>query len=320
LFDDLSKTINDLGSNLIHALGSVQDFLGKELSVKKPVRSGVFQLVGDTPIVYLPKLSTDELGVKFYLKAEFYNPTGSGKDRSNLAIIEDKTKRNKWKLGESLGVIGSGSSALSFVWASQTMGFRCVSFLPESCPKQIQDKFKSYGSEIVMIPDLNYNDKYILENWKTKVNHFPDLQGDVAIPNVHYRFTGPEIYRDLNGEVDVFVCGGGSGGTITGVGRFLKSKLPQCKIVLAVEEGYDILGRVKNNPYPDVFDPNIIDEVLEIKKEEGLRAQMELYQKEGIFTGLTTGITLAGASRFAQKFLEKRDTPYKIVVLSPDRD
>ncbi|EMG20388.1 pyridoxal-phosphate dependent domain protein [Leptospira interrogans serovar Copenhageni str. LT2050] len=148
----------------------------------------------------------------------------------------------------------------------------------------------------------------------------------MANTNAHYLFTGPEIWRDLGGNVDAFVAGGGSGGTLSGVGRFLKSKKSSVRVIMGVSQKSRFIRKMVQNEssiyLPESFDPKIVDEYVGVDREQALLYQSDLYQKEGIFAGQTTGTTLASAIRFAEGLSIKEDSKsqvYRIVVLSPDR-
>ena len=330
MFDQFTKSIDDLGSGLLNALKPVQNLFGKELSAALPVKESILELIGNTPLIKLHTIGSHIPNVNFYLKAEFQNPTGSVKDRTALAMILDAEKRKVLKPGTTIVETGAGTTAIGLTWIARLKRYRIICFVHKDTPEERIHKLKTYGAEVVSydknrekLPELIENkcrdckDIWIADDKKSMVN-----------PNIHYKTTGPEIWRDLGGNIDAVVSGGGSGGTITGIGRFLKSQKGNIQVILSVQEGSLYLNEKGNgltqknlSMLPETFDSHLIDNVFSVKKDEATLYQSELYQKEGIFVGYSTGLILAGAIRYAEKLELAADKKnYNIVVMAPDHD
>lgn len=342
MFDNLGKSIDELGTGLLGALNTVQNYFGKELSGPVSVKTNILQLVGNTPLIQLHTIGSHIPNVNFFLKAEFLNPTGSVKDRTALAMILDAEKRGLLQRGTTIIEIGAGTSAIGFAWIARIKRYRIICMVHNETPESRIHKLRLYGAEVISY-DKTKNNVYEVIQEKCKdcgEIWIADDKKSMANPNIHYRTTGPEIWRDLGKKVDVVVSGGGSGGTITGIGRYLKSQKGNIKVVLSVQEGSLYLNEsgdgltTKNLPkLPETFDSHLVDHVFSIKKDEATLYQSELYQKEGIFCGFAVGLILAGAIKFAEKFYLDRENPaiyrdqltlsalpVNIVVIAPDRE
>lgn len=331
--DPISKGIDDFGNSLIQALNQVQGLFGKELSVARPIKDNVLQLIGNTPLLRLNHIGADREGIHFYLKAEFLNPTGSAKDRTALALILDAEKRGKLKRGMGLVLVGAGSSAVSFTWIAKVKGYPVTCYVPIQTSQQKIQLLRSYGAEVIVSEetDLRRLAEIALEKTKKYPSWMPDEESNPANPNFHFKTTGPEIWRDLGGKVGAVVSSPGTGGAITGIGRFLKSQDPKVQIVLATKKNSPFLeyGRTEDPKkreqilLPAVFDPKLVSAMYSVSPDEALHLQSDLYEKEGIFAGLTTGTVITGALQFAESLDQSRfseKNPFSIVILSPDRD
>ncbi|TGK13874.1 PLP-dependent cysteine synthase family protein [Leptospira fletcheri] len=332
MFDEISRSIDEFGNSLLGALNNVQGIFGRELSVAKPIKENVLQMIGNTPLIRLNKIGSHLPNVEIYLKAEFCNPTGSVKDRTALSMVLSAERRGELKPGGSILQAGYNTTAISLAWISSIRQYRFkVILAPDTDQEKIRE-LKSYGAqvEVLQLAKGNWDDS-LLEKAKDLKNSekgsvILNEYKDMANTNAHFLFTGPEIWRDLNGGVDAFVAGGGSGGTLSGVGRFLKGKKPSLQVIMGVSKNSRFIRRMVQGDnsirLPESFDPKVTDQYIGVDREEALRYQSELYQKEGIFAGLTTGTTLASALHYAESLPSREDskaTPYRIVVLSPDR-
>ncbi|EIE01602.1 PLP-dependent cysteine synthase family protein [Leptospira licerasiae] len=332
MFDEISRSIDEFGNSLLGALNNVQNAFGRELSVAKPIKENVLQMIGNTPLIRLNQIGSHIPNVEIYLKAEFCNPTGSVKDRTALSMVLAAERRGELKAGGSIFQAGYNTTAISLAWISTLRQYKFKVFLAPDTDQEKIKELKSYGAsvEVVQLAKGNWDDS-LLETAKAAkdkeknsviLNEFKDM----ANTNAHFLFTGPEIWRDLAGNVDAFVAGGGSGGTLSGVGRYLKSKKPSLRVIMGVSKNSRFIRKMIQGDssirLPESFDPKVTDQYIGVDRDEALRYQSELYQKEGIFAGLTTGTTLASAIHYAESLPTREDqkTPsYKIVVLSPDR-
>ncbi|EMN47503.1 pyridoxal-phosphate dependent protein [Leptospira interrogans str. L1207] len=332
MFDEISRSIDEFGNSFLSALNNIQKSFGRELSVAKPVKETILQMIGNTPLIRLNQIGSHIPNVEFYLKAEFCNPTGSVKDRTALSMLLSSERRGELKPAGQVIQPGYNTTAMSLAWICtiRQYKFRCL-VAGDTDPLKIKD-LQTFGAYVEIVPGAkgNWDDsllkraKEIKEKEKNTIilNEYKDM----ANTNAHYLFTGPEIWRDLGGNVDVFVAGGGSGGTLSGVGRFLKSKKSSVRVIMGVSQKSRFIRKMVQNEssiyLPESFDPKIVDEYVGVDREQALLYQSDLYQKEGIFAGQTTGTTLASAIRFAEGLSIKEDSKsqvYRIVVLSPDR-
>ncbi|MDF3820564.1 PLP-dependent cysteine synthase family protein [Leptospira sp. 96542] len=333
MIEPISKGIDDFGNSLLQALNNVQGIFGKELSVAKPVKDNVLQLIGNTPLIRLNRIGSDHRGIQFYLKAEFLNPTGSAKDRTALAMFIDAERRGRLKRGMSVVLFGAGSSSISYTWIAKLKSYPVVCLVPIQTAQERIQTLRGYGAEVIV---TNESDLVRLgelaEEKAQKINGWvPDEASNPANPNFHFKTTGPEIWRDLQGKVGAIISAPGSGGAITGIGRYLKSQDRKVKVAIACKKNSPFLlyGKTTNPkeretiPLPAVFDPKLIDDYFQVTQEEALHLQADLYEKEGIFAGLTTGTVIVGALRLSERIKEAERSdrePFNVVILSPDRD
>ncbi|TGL57375.1 pyridoxal-phosphate dependent enzyme [Leptospira ognonensis] len=333
MFDPISKGIDDFGNSLLQALNNVQGLFGKELSVVNPIKDNILQLIGNTPLIRLNRIGSEYSGIHFYLKAEFLNPTGSAKDRTALAMFIDAERRGKVRKGMSVVLYGAGSSSISFSWIGKIRQYPVYCLVPLSTPPERIQLLRSYGAEVTVTSVSDTSVLFDLAIAKAqKVNGWiPDEAANPANPNFHFKTTGPEIWRDLQGKVGAVVSAPGTGGAITGIGRYLKSQNSKVKVILAGKQSSPFLRYVKAKTkkeqdeisLPSVYDSRLIDGAFPVSPEEALHLQADLYDKEGIFAGLTTGTVITGALRFSETIkdtLANERDPFNIVILSPDRD
>ncbi|WP_411822743.1 PLP-dependent cysteine synthase family protein [Leptospira sp. 'Mane'] len=333
MLEPITKGIDDLGNSLLQALNSVQGIFGKELSVANPIKDSILQLVGNTPLIRLNRIGSEYSGIHFYLKAEFLNPTGSAKDRTALAMFIDAERRGKLRKGMSVVLFGAGSSSISFTWIGKLREYPVYCLVPLHTSQERIQILRSYGAEVSVTNESdNARLAELAASKAQKVNGWiPDESANPANPNFHFKTTGPEIWRDLQGKVGAIVSAPGTGGAITGIGRYLKSQNSRLKVVIAGKQNSSFLryGRAKDKmeqeaiSLPAVYDPKLIDEYFHVSPEEALHLQADLYEKEGIFAGLTTGTVIVGALRLSEKIRESVSNerePFNIVILSPDKD
>jgi cysteine synthase A len=284
------------------------------------------ELVGHTPLVRLTHFELPQ-NVSLFAKLELYNPSGSVKDRTGRYMIEAAEKRDELHPRGTIVLGTAGSTGLGIAFAALNKGYRVIFAVPEKFSLEKQILMHALGAEIIHTPleegMLGANRR--AEELRAQIpgavafDQFSDLNN----PQAHYETTGPEIYEDLDGNIDYFVAGAGSGGTFTGISRYLKQKLPDIKAVLADPVGstigggehanYSIEG-IGNDFIPKTLDMSLVDLIYKVNDEEAFHSSRELARREGIFAGSSSGAALAAALKLA------KDIDHgNIVVVFPDR-
>ena len=281
------------------------------------------ELIGNTPLL---ELHTDLPG-RVLAKLEYLNPAGSAKDRVALSMIEDAEKRGILKEGSVIIEPTSGNTGIGLACVAAARGYRTIIVMPDSMSVERQTLMKAYGAEVVLTPGklgMQGAIEKAEELAKTIPGSFiPDQFGNPANAKAHYTTTGPEIWRDTEGNVDIFVAGVGTGGTITGVGRYLKEQNPKVQVVAVEPAKSPLLSGGKAGPHglqgiganfvPKVLDTAIYDRVIPVTEEQAYQAARELGVKEGILVGISAGAALHAAYQMAE------ENPGKtVVVLLPD--
>jgi cysteine synthase A len=283
----------------------------------------VLEAVGNVPLVRLSRLSSGNV----FAKAEFLNPGGSIKDRVAKYIIEVAEKQGKLKPGMAIIEATSGNTGIGLTLVGVQKGYQVICVMPENVSEERKKIIRAFGGEIVLTPAED-SLSGCLEGVQDIVQSDPDRYflvnqfGNPLNPEVHYLQTGPEIWRDMNGKVDFFIAGVGSGGTLQGVGKFLKEKAPGVKIV-AVEpsNSASLLGRepglhqiqgIGDGFVPDVLDVNLVDMVFTVSDEEAIETTRRLSQEEGLLVG-----TSSGANAFAALNIDNGRN--RVVTVLPDR-
>ena len=283
-------------------------------------------LIGNTPLVKLNHLDLPE-GVNLYAKLELYNPSGSVKDRIGLYMVEDAEHRGILKSGGAIVEATAGNTGLGIAFAALNRGYRVVFVVPTKFSQEKQTLMAALGADIVNTP----REEGMLGAERKAEELLRMIPGAVSLrqfhnpanPLTHYETTGPEIWRDMEGKVDYLVAGAGSGGTFTGIVRYLKEQNPAVQGVLADPVGstmgggehgdYDIEG-IGNDFIPDTMDMSLVDQVVKITDNEAFRAVRVLARREGVFAGSSSGGALAAA-----KQLIEGGARGNIVVVFPDR-
>lgn len=283
-------------------------------------------LIGNTPLVKLTHIELPE-GANLFAKLELYNPSGSVKDRIGKYMIEDAERRGLLQPGGAIVEGTAGNTGLGIAFAALNRGYRVIFVVPTKFSKEKQVLMRALGAEIVNTPReegmLGAEEK--ARQLRDSIPGAISLEQfhNAANPLAHYETTGPEIWRDLDGKIDYLVAGAGSGGTYTGIVRYLKEQNPAVRGVLADPVGstmgggehadYNIEG-IGNDFIPDTMDISLVDEVVKITDDDAFSGARELASKEGVFAGSSSGGALAAAKKLAANGARGN-----IVVVFPDR-
>lgn len=287
-------------------------------------------LIGRTPLLELTNLEKEEkLPARLLAKLESFNPAGSAKDRVALAMINDAEARGILKPGSTIIEATSGNTGIGLACVASARGYRCIIVMPDSMSAERQILMKAYGAELVLTPGKEGMSGAVAKAAEMAASipgsFIPDQFGNPANAKAHYMTTGPEIWEDTEGRVDIFVAGVGTGGTITGTGEFLKSKNPTVKVVAVEPADSPLLseGRAGShgiqgigaNFVPKVLNTSIYDEIITVTTQEAYAAARNLGKCEGILVGISSGAALHAATELARK---EENRGMTIVVLLPD--
>ena len=289
-----------------------------------------YDLVGSTPLVELKHLK-DELGLlgNIYAKVEYFNPAGSIKDRIALKMIVDAENKGLLKPNSTIIEPTSGNTGIGLASISAMKGYHCIIVMPESMSIERRKIIKAYGAELVLteaslgMKGAIAKAKELNEQIKDSIilGQFDNLSNVAA----HYETTGPEIYKDLDGKIDAFVAGVGTGGTITGVGKFLKERIKDVKVYAVEPETSPVLSKGTAGKHmiqgigagfvPSILDTSIYDEVIPVSNEDAFKYARMMGKKEGILVGISSGAALCAAFSLAKQEKYKNKN---IVVILPD--
>lgn len=294
------------------------------------VAKNVMELIGRTPLLELTNIEEKYgLKAKIFAKVELFNPTGSVKDRAAYQMIKDAEDAGLIKPGATLIEPTSGNTGIGIASIGASKGYKVIIVMPETMSVERRNLIKAYGAKIVLTEGAKGMKGAIEKAKEIKLsieNSFIPSQFDnPSNSKTHYLTTGPEIYDDLDGNVDVFVSGVGTGGTITGVGQYLKSKNPSIKVVAVEPESSAVLSTGIAGPHkiqgigagfvPSVLDTQIYDEIVTIKNDEAFEGGRMVGRTEGILVGISSGAALMAAIKEAEK---EENKGKNIVVLLPD--
>ena len=294
------------------------------------VYDSILDLVGKTPLVELKRIEEKEgLQAKLIAKVESFNPAGSVKDRIAKAMIEDAEAKGLLKEGSVIIEPTSGNTGIRLAAAATVKGYRMILTMPETMSVERRNIVKAYGAEVVLT-DGTKGMKGAIEKADELAKEIPNsfIAGQFvnpANPATHKKTTGPEIWEDTDGEVDIFVAGVGTGGTITGTGEYLKEKKPEVKIVAVEPASSPVLSDGVSGPHkiqgigagfvPDTLNTSIYDEIIKVENEDAFETGRYLAAEEAILAGISSGAALYAAIQLAKREENKGKT---IVVLLPD--
>ena len=294
------------------------------------IYNGALELVGNTPLVEVKNIE-EELGLeaRILVKLEYFNPAGSVKDRIAKAMIEDAEEKGLLKEGSVIIEPTSGNTGIGLASIAAVKGYRIILTMPETMSVERRNILKAYGAEIVLTEGAK-GMKGAIEKADELAKEIPGsyIPGQFvnpANPEVHRKTTGPEIWKDTDGEVDLFIAGVGTGGTLTGVGEYLKSQNPDVKIDALEPASSPVLSTGKGGPHkiqgigagfvPDVLNTTVYDEIFTVENDDAFATGKLLAKKEGILVGISSGAALYGAIELAKRPENKGKT---IVALLPD--
>ena len=294
------------------------------------IYNNISDLIGKTPLVKLERYSKAEnLNCQILAKIESFNPAGSVKDRIAKNMIENAEANGLLRSGATIIEPTSGNTGIGLALMCRVKGYRLILTMPETMSIERRNLLSAYGAEVVLTPGtegMSGAIKKAIELAEEIDNSFIPSQFDNhANPDIHFKTTGPEIWQDTDGNIDFFVAGIGTGGTITGVGEYLKSKNPDIKIVAVEPTTSSVLSGGKPGPHPiqgigagfipKVLNTDIIDEIIAVDGDSSFKAGRELAASEGILSGISSGAALFAATEIAKRPENKFKN---IVVLLPD--
>ena len=294
------------------------------------IYTSVSQLIGRTPLLEICNIErTDGLKARVLVKLEGCNPAGSAKDRVGLSMIDDAERKGILKPGSVIIEPTSGNTGIGLCSVAASRGYKCIIVMPDSMSMERRLLMTAFGGELVLTPGAEGMSGAIAKA-EELAKQYPDslIAGQFvnpANPEAHYRTTGPEIWEDTDGKVDIFVAGIGTGGTITGTGRFLKEKNPAVKVVGVEPADSPLLTRGQAGPHgiqgiganfvPEILDTGLLDAVVTVTTEQAYAAGRRMGTQEGILAGISGGAAMHAALELAK---QEQNAGKTIVVLLPD--
>lgn len=288
------------------------------------------ELIGKTPLLELTNIEKEEgLNAKILAKLEYFNPAGSVKDRVAKAMIDEAEKSGKLKEGSVIIEPTSGNTGIGLASVAAARGYRLIIVMPETMSVERRQLMKAYGAELVLSEGA--------KGMKGAIAKAEELQKEIpgsfiagqfvnpANPKAHFETTGPEIFEDTDGEVDIFIAGVGTGGTVTGVGEYLKSKKPGVKVIAVEPADSPVLSEGRGGSHkiqgigagfvPEVLNTKIYDEIITITNDEAFSEGKRIGRKEGVLVGISSGAAVSAAIKVAKR---PENAGKTIVVLLPD--
>jgi len=294
------------------------------------VKSSITELIGRTPLLEIKNYeSANDLKAKVIVKLEYFNPAGSVKDRIALAMIEDAEKKGILKAGSTIIEPTSGNTGIGIASVATAKGYKAILTMPETMSIERRKILQAYGADLVLTEGA--------KGMKGAIAKAEELNKEIensiilsqftnpANPLVHKATTGPEIWEDLDGNIDLFVAGIGTGGTITGVGEYLKSKNPNVKVVAVEPAGSPVLSKGTPGSHkiqgigagfiPETLNVNVYDEIIAVENEDAFATGKEIAREEGFLVGISSGAAVWAAKELAKR---PENAGKTIVVLLPD--
>lgn len=290
----------------------------------------ITDLIGGTPILKLNNyIALNELPANIYAKLEYFNPAGSVKDRIAKAMIDDAEAKGALKPGAVIIEPTSGNTGIGLAAVAASKGYRIILTMPETMSVERRNLLKAYGAELVLTDGAKGMKGAIAKAeelaQQIEGGFIPSQFTNSANPTAHFNTTGPEIWEDTDGKVDIFVAGVGTGGTISGVGKYLKSKKPNVKVVAVEPASSPVLSKGVAGPHkiqgigagfvPETLDTKIYDEIIAVENEDAFATGKTLARKEGLLVGISSGAAVYAATQLAKRPENKGKN---IVVLLPD--
>ena len=290
----------------------------------------ITDLIGGTPILKLNNyIALNELPANIYAKLEYFNPAGSVKDRIAKAMIDDAEAKGALKPGAVIIAPTSGNTGIGLAAVAASKGYRIILTMPETMSVERRNLLKAYGAELVLTDGAKGMKGAIAKAeelaQQIEGGFIPSQFTNSANPTAHFNTTGPEIWEDTDGKVDIFVAGVGTGGTVSGVGKYLKSKNPNVKVVAVEPAGSPVLSKGVAGPHkiqgigagfvPETLDTKIYDEIIAVENEDAFATGRTLARKEGLLVGISSGAAVYAATQLAKRPENKGKN---IVVLLPD--
>lgn len=290
----------------------------------------ITDLIGGTPLLELTNYEkANELNAKIYAKLEYFNPAGSVKDRIAKAMLDDAEEKGLLKPGAVIIEPTSGNTGIGLASVAASRGYRVILTMPETMSVERRNLLKAYGAELVLTEGVKgmagaiAKAKELAE--QTPNSYIPSQFTNPANPAVHLKTTGPEIWADTDGKVDIFVAGVGTGGTLSGVGAYLKSQNPNVKVVAVEPATSPVLSGGKAGPHkiqgigagfvPDTLNTDIYDEILPVQNEDAFATGRALARSEGVLVGISSGAAVFAAAQLAKR---PENAGKIIVALLPD--
>lgn len=309
---------------------SITDFLIEKEKITMRTFDKITDLIGGTPILKLNNyMALNELPANIYAKLEYFNPAGSVKDRIAKAMIDDAEAKGALKPGAVIIEPTSGNTGIGLAAVAASKGYRIILTMPETMSVERRNLLKAYGAELVLTDGAKGMKGAIAKAeelaQQIEGGFIPSQFTNSANPTAHFNTTGPEIWEDTDGKVDIFVAGVGTGGTVSGVGKYLKSKNPNVKVVAVEPAGSPMLSKGVAGPHkiqgigagfvPETLDTKIYDEIIAVENEDAFATGRTLARKEGLLVGISSGAAVYAATQLAKRPENKGKN---IVVLLPD--
>ena len=292
--------------------------------------NSITETIGKTPLLKANNFIQDnDLSANIFAKLEYFNPAGSVKDRVAKAMIDDAEQKGLLKKGSAIIEPTSGNTGIGIAAVAAARGYRAIMTMPETMSIERRNLLKAYGAEVVLT-DGSKGMKGAIAKAEELKN---EIEGAVILgqfvnpanPQIHFNTTGPEIWEDTDGNVDIFVAGVGTGGTLSGTGNFLKSKNPNVKVIAVEPETSPVLSEGKAGPHkiqgigagfvPDTLDTNVYDEVIKVPNAEAFAASRAFAKSEGVLVGISSGAALWAALQLAKR---SENAGKNIVAVLPD--